>query len=81
MRNKCITIMKKLTKTKVIRISETQHKTLQKMKSYNVDVGNFIRNAIAEKIQREYKYLIPKEDLHTDLEKQLKAALNQIFKQ
>lgn len=51
---------KLLTKTKVIRISETQHKTLQKMKSYNVDVGQFIRNAIKEKIQREYKDLLPK---------------------
>jgi hypothetical protein len=58
---KCITIMKLLTKTKVIRISENQLKTLQKMKSYNVDVGHFIRDAIAEKIQREYKQLIPKQ--------------------
>jgi hypothetical protein len=49
-----------LTKTKVIRISETQHKTLQKMKSYSVDVGKFIRDAIAEKIKKEYKNLIPK---------------------
>lgn len=52
--------MKTLTKTKVIRISETQLKTLQKMKSYNVDVSKFIRDAIAEKIKKEYKYLIPK---------------------
>jgi len=52
--------MKFFTKTKVIRISETQHKTLQKMKSYNVDVAEFIRNAIKEKIQREYQDLIPK---------------------
>jgi hypothetical protein len=52
--------MKIYTKTKVIRISETQHQTLQKMKSYNVDVGKFIRNAIKEKIQREYKDLLPK---------------------
>lgn len=51
---------KLLTKTKVIRISENQLKTLQKMKSYNVDVGEFIRQAIKEKIQREYKNLIPK---------------------
>lgn len=51
---------KLLTKTKVIRISETQHKTLQKMKSYNVDVAEFIRNAIKEKINREYKELLPK---------------------
>ena len=50
-----------LTKTKVVRISEIQLKTLQKMKSYNVDVGKFIRDAIAEKIKREYYNLIPKE--------------------
>ena len=30
------------------------------MKSYNIDVGKFCRDAIAEKIQREYKDLIPK---------------------
>lgn len=52
--------MKTLTKTKVIRISETQHQTLQKMKSYNVDVGKFIRDAIAEKIKKDYSELIPK---------------------
>ena len=52
--------MQKYTKTKVIRISESQLKTLQKMKLYNIDVGEFIRNAIKEKIQREYKDLIPK---------------------
>lgn len=49
-----------LTKTKVIRISEAQLKTLQKMKSYKIDVGEFIRQAIAEKIKRDYKDLIPK---------------------
>lgn len=54
--------MKSLTKTKVIRIAETQHLTLQKMKSYNIDVGKFIRDAISEKIKREYKDLIPKQE-------------------
>lgn len=53
--------MKILTKTKVIRITESQLLTLQKMKSYNIDVGYFIRQAIAEKIKREYKELIPKQ--------------------
>ena len=53
--------MKFYTKTKVIRISENQLKTLQKMKSYNIDVGKFIREAISEKIKREYKYLIIKQ--------------------
>jgi len=52
--------MKFYTKTKVIRISETQLLTLQKMKSYNIDVGKFIRDAIAEKIKKEYSELIPK---------------------
>jgi hypothetical protein len=54
--------MQKYTKTKVIRITETQHKTLQKMKTLNVDVGNFIRDAISEKLQREkIEILKPKE--------------------
>lgn len=52
--------MQLYTKTKVIRISEIQLKTLQKMKLLNVDVGNFIREAIQEKIKREYKELILK---------------------
>ena len=52
--------MKFYTKTKVIRISEMQDLTLKKMKSYNVDVGEFIRQSIKEKIQREYSDLIPK---------------------
>jgi len=52
--------MQLYTKTKVIRISETQLNTLQKMKSYNVDVGKFIRDAIAEKIKKEYQQLITK---------------------
>jgi len=52
--------MRKYTKTKVLRISETQHLTLQKMKSYNVDVSEFIRQAIKEKIAREYNKLKPK---------------------
>lgn len=52
--------MQNYNKTKVIRISETQLVTLQKMKSYNIDVGKFIREAISEKIKREYKDLLPK---------------------
>jgi len=53
--------MKNYPKTKVIRISEMQLKTLQKMKSYNIDVGKFIRDAISEKIKNEYQELIPKQ--------------------
>ena len=52
--------MKNYTKVKVLRISEKQHETLVKMKGYNVDVARFIREAISEKIKREYNELIPK---------------------
>ena len=48
------------TKVKVIKITEVQHQTLLKLDSYNVNVARFIREAIAEKIKREYSQLIPK---------------------
>lgn len=51
----------KYTKVKVIKITETQYKTLLKLDSYKINVADFIRNAIAEKINREYEYLKPKE--------------------
>ena len=47
----------------MIRISEEQHNTLQKMKSLNIDVGKFIRSAIAEKIEREKPVILkPKKE-------------------
>jgi len=33
----------KYTKVKTIKLTETQHKTLQKMKEYKIDIGKFIR--------------------------------------
>ena len=42
------------------RITQIQHTTLIKMQSYNIDVGNFIRQAISEKIKRDYADLLPK---------------------
>jgi len=41
------------TKIKTFRTTEKQYETLLKMKSYNVDVSRFIRDAIREKIKRE----------------------------
>ena len=52
--------MKKYTKVKVIKITEIQHETLKKLDSYNINVAQFIRDAISEKIKREYSNLIPK---------------------
>ncbi len=50
----------KYTKVKVIKITEIQHKTLLKLDSYNINVADFIRNAIAEKIKRECSDIVPK---------------------
>ena len=52
--------MNKYTKIKTLRISETQHNTLVKMKSYKVDVSEFIRQSIKEKINRDNQELLPK---------------------
>ena len=50
----------KYTKVKVIKITEIQHNTLLKIASYQINVAQFIRDAIAEKIKREHQELIPK---------------------
>jgi len=50
----------KYTKVKVIKITETQHNTLKKLDSYQINVADFIRTAIQEKIRRDYEFLIPK---------------------
>lgn len=48
------------TKVKVIKITEIQDNTLKKLDSYNINVARFIRDAISEKIKREYSELIQK---------------------
>ena len=53
------------TKVKVIKITESQDKTLKKMKSYKINVSKFIRDAISEKINKEYKELKLKKELIT----------------
>ena len=68
----------KLTKIKTIRISESQHQTLVKMKSYKVDVGKFIREAIKEKINKEYNYLIPKENKTVNVSNDLSNLLKDL---
>ena len=52
--------MKSYTKNITINVSEVQYQTLEKIRLNNIKVGNFIREAIAEKIKREYKELILK---------------------
>ena len=52
--------MIRYTKVKVIKITETQSETLIKLKNYNVNVSNFIRDAISEKLKRDHKEIIKK---------------------
>jgi len=47
--------MKQYTEIQTIRFSKIQKQTLNKLKDYNVDVSQFIRFAIKEKINRDYK--------------------------
>lgn len=43
-----------------LKISKVQKRTLDKLKSKNIKVSSFVRNAIKEKIERDYKDLIEK---------------------
>lgn len=43
-----------------LKISKSQKLTLEKLKSRNIKVSSFVRKAIAEKIERDYKELQPK---------------------
>ena len=40
-----------------LKISKSQKLTLEKLKSKNIKVSSFVRKAIAEKIERDYKEL------------------------
>jgi len=53
----CIAKMKQLTNNYTIRFSDEQISSLNKLKQYNVDIARFIRQAIKEKIQREWKQI------------------------
>lgn len=45
---------------KTTKYSKTQFDTLKKLESYNIKVCQFIRDAVKEKIKREYSDLLPK---------------------
>ena len=47
--------MKQYTQRQVIMITEIQANSLNKLKDYNVNVSQFIRQAIKEKIKRDWK--------------------------
>ena len=43
------------TEVFTLKISSTQKRTLEKLKSRNIKVSSFVRKAIAEKINRDYE--------------------------
>ena len=54
--------MSKLIVIHTIRFSEKQAESLQKLKDYDVNVSQFIRLAIAEKIKRDWKQIKEKKE-------------------
>lgn len=54
--------MGKLTVRQVIMISEKQSESLATLKQYDVNVSQFIRQAIKEKLQREWKTIKEKKE-------------------
>lgn len=49
--------MKKYTERQVVKISKKQAESLAVLKTYNINVSRFIRSAIKEKLQREWKQI------------------------
>ena len=54
--------MNKYTVIHTIRFSKQQAESLQKLKDYDVNVSQFIRIAIAEKIKRDWKTIKEKKE-------------------
>jgi len=50
------------TEILTLKISTSQKQTLQKLKNRNIKVSDFVRKAIAEKIDRDYENLKVKPD-------------------
>ena len=45
------------TESKTIKFSKQQIKVFEELKNYNIDVTKFVRLAIKEKIQRDWKQI------------------------
>ena len=50
------------TEVFTLKISSTQKRTLEKLRSRNIKVSSFVRKAIAEKINRDYAELQEKQN-------------------
>ena len=54
--------MNKYTVIHTIRFSKQQAESLQKLKEYDVNISQFIRIAISEKIKRDWKQIKEKKE-------------------
>lgn len=54
--------MKQLTKSKTIRFSEIQMNSLNILESYGINVNHFIRLAVKEKLQKDWKTIKEKKE-------------------
>lgn len=54
--------MKQLTYIKSIRFTGTQADSLKILESYNINVSQFIRQAVKEKLQKEWKQIKHKKE-------------------
>ena len=56
--DKCYNKMKLYTERHTVKVTPTQKDTLQKLRhKYKVDVSDFIRKAIDEKIRKDWEFL------------------------
>jgi len=54
--------MKQLTKSKTIRFTDTQMNSLNILQNYGVNINQFIRLAIKEKLQKDWKEIKEKKE-------------------
>ncbi len=54
--------MEKYTERQTVMISKVQKESLETLRSYNVNVSQFIRRAIKEKLQRDWKSIKEKKN-------------------
>ena len=72
--------MAQLIKRYEVKLTEQQFNTLQKLRDYNIIPSKFIRLAIKEKLERDYKTLIKKKSSSEKLElKKLKDLYTNVY--
>ena len=63
-----------------IKLTEEQSNTLEKLRKYNIVPSKFVRLAIKEKLERDYKAIVKKKSVSEKLElKKLKDIYPNIF--